>query len=68
LLGYGPRLDDIMRQLGRQIAEILGGASPAHHPIYQPTKLALAINLKTAKEIGLTVASSLVVSADDVIE
>jgi len=68
LLGYGPRLDDIMRQLGRQIAEILGGAGPANHPIYQPTKLALAINLKTAKEIGFTIASSLVVSADDVIE
>jgi putative ABC transport system substrate-binding protein len=68
LLGYGPRLDDVMRQLGRQIVEILGGAGPANHPIYQPTKLALAINLKTAKEIGLTIASSLVVSADDVIE
>ena len=68
LLGYGPRLDDVMRQLGRQIGEILGGASPANHPIHQPTKLALAINLKTAKEIGLTIASSLVVSADDVIE
>src|SRR5215207_1246653 len=68
LLGYGPRLDDVMRQLGRQIVEILGGASPANHPIHQPTKLALAINLKTAKEIGLTIASSLVVRADDVIE
>jgi putative ABC transport system substrate-binding protein len=68
LLGYGPRLNDVMRQLGRQIAEILGGASPADHPIHQPTKLALAVNLKTAKEIGLTIASSLVVSADDVIE
>ena len=68
LLGYGPRLNDVMRQLGRQIVEILGGASPANHPIHQPTKLALAINLKTAKEIGLTIASSLVVSADDVIE
>ena len=68
LLGYGPRLDDVMRQLGRQIVEILGGASPANHPIHQPTKLALAINLKTAKEIGLTIASSLVVRANDVIE
>ncbi|HWI86912.1 MAG TPA: ABC transporter substrate-binding protein, partial [Sphingomonas sp.] len=68
LLGYGPRLDEVMRQLGRQIVEILGGASPANHPIYQPMKLALAINLKTAKEIGLTIASSLVVRADDVIE
>ena len=68
MLGYGPRLDDVMRQLGRQIGEILGGASPANHPIYQPMKLALAINLKTAKEIGFTITSSLIVRADDVIQ
>jgi putative ABC transport system substrate-binding protein len=57
-----------MRQLGRQIVEMLGGASPANHPIHQPRELALAINLKTAKEIGLTIPSSLVVGANDVIE
>ncbi len=68
LLGYGPRLDDVMRQLGRQIVEILRGANPANHPIHQPTKFALAVNLKTAKEIGLTIPSSLIVRADDVIE
>jgi ABC-type uncharacterized transport system substrate-binding protein len=68
LLGYGPRLAEVHRQLGRQIVEILGRASPANLPIQQPTKFALAINLKTAKEIGLTIASSLVARADDVIE
>jgi putative tryptophan/tyrosine transport system substrate-binding protein len=68
LLGYGPRLDDVMRQLGRQIVEILGGSSPASHPIRQPANVALAINLKTAKEIGLTIASSFIVRADEVIE
>jgi putative ABC transport system substrate-binding protein len=68
LLGYGPRLVEVVRQMGRQIVEILGGASPANLPIQQPTKFALAINLKTAKEIGLTIAPSLVARADDVIE
>jgi putative tryptophan/tyrosine transport system substrate-binding protein len=68
LLGYGPRLAEIHRQLARQIVDILGGARPANLPIQQPTKFALAINLKTAKEIGLTIASSLVAHADDVIE
>jgi putative ABC transport system substrate-binding protein len=68
LLGYGPRLVEVVRQMGRQIVEILGGASPANLPIQQPTKFVLAINLKTAKEIGLTIAPSLVARADDVIE
>jgi putative ABC transport system substrate-binding protein len=68
LLGYGPRLAEVMRQLGRQLVKVLSGANPTDLPIEQPTKFALAVNLKTAREIGLTIASSLIARADDVVE
>ena len=57
-----------MRQLGRQLVKVLSGANPTDLPIEQPTKFALAVNLKTAREIGLTIASSLIARADDVVE
>jgi putative tryptophan/tyrosine transport system substrate-binding protein len=66
---YGPRLVQIFRELvARQIVKLLRGAKPADLPIEQPTKFELAINLKTAKALGLEVPLHLLQLADEVIE
>jgi putative ABC transport system substrate-binding protein len=68
LLGYGPISDDIFGQAVTYIDRILRGARPAELPVEMPTKLELAINLKTAKALGLTIPKSLLLSADHVVE
>ena len=69
LVAYGPRLVQIFRELlARQIVKLLRGAKPADLPIEQPTKFELAINLKTAKALGLEVPLHLLQLADEVVE
>jgi putative tryptophan/tyrosine transport system substrate-binding protein len=68
LIGYGPSLDLEGRILGRQLVKILRGTALSDIPIEQPTKFELAINLKTAKALGLEIPATLLAAADEVIE
>ena len=67
LMSYGPDVDDIFRQSADYVDRILKGAKPAELPAQAPTRYELAINLKTAKALGLDVPPSLLAIADEVI-
>lgn len=68
LMSYGPDEDESSRRVAALVGRVLAGAKPADLPFEEPTKFALVINLKTAKELGLTVPPVLLAQADEVIE
>jgi putative ABC transport system substrate-binding protein len=68
LLAYGPSLGEAYQRVAVLVDPILRGAKPADLPIEQPTRVELIVNLKVAKELGLTLPASLLARADEVIE
>ena len=68
LLSYGVDVVDAFRQAASFVHRILQGAKPADLPIEQPTKFILAVNLKTAQQLGITIPPSILLRADEVIE
>jgi putative ABC transport system substrate-binding protein len=65
---YGPSIVDLWRQAAIYVDKILKGAKPAELPIEQPTRFVLAVNVKTAKALGITIPPALLQRADRVVQ
>ena len=68
LIGYGPVIQDLFRQVGGMARKVLQGANVTELPVERPTRFQLVANLKTAKLIGITLPASILLRADEVIE
>jgi len=68
LLSYGPDRANLYRRAATYVDKILKGASPANLPVEQATKFEFVVNLRTAKELGITIPLSILLRADELIE
>jgi putative ABC transport system substrate-binding protein len=68
VLTYGPENADVFHRAATYIDRILRGAKPAELPVQLPVKFEMAVNVKTAEALGLTVPQSILLLADEVIE
>jgi putative ABC transport system substrate-binding protein len=67
-MAYGPNFADLLRRAATYVDKILKGTKPADLPVEQPTKFEFVVNLKTAKQIGVTIPPHVLARADNVIK
>ena len=68
LISYGPSFDDMFQRAAVYVDKILKGAKPSALPVEQPTRYYLVVNLKTSRELGLSMPQSLLLRADELIQ